>query len=90
MSAPTITLFRAAFDKLREGRATVALPDSEGRRVFLFTKRVWSSDRIPAPQPSVVLSDADLDAIEREPQGVPVTDAASTGSWRIRLERPNR
>lgn len=85
MTARTITLFRAAFDQLREGRATVSLPDSEGQRVFLFTKRVWPSDRIPAPQPSVVLTSADLAAIEAEPTGVAVTDAALTGSWTIRL-----
>lgn len=88
MSDRTITLFRAAFDKLREGRATVSLPDSEGQRVFLFSKRVWPSGRIPAPQPSVVLSDADLDLIERESEGLVVADAARTTGWTVRMETP--
>jgi hypothetical protein len=87
MSAHTITLFRAAFDKLREGRATVALADSAGQRVFLFTKRVWPSDRPPAPQPSVVLTDADLDLIEQEPEGLVVADTERTTGWTIRMAR---
>ncbi len=85
MTAPTITLFRAAFDALREGRHTVSLPDSDGTRVFLFTRRVWPSERPLAPQPSVVLSQADLDLIEKDPEGLAVTDSTLTTTWRVKL-----
>jgi hypothetical protein len=69
VSARIITLPRAAFDKLREGRTTIRLADSEGQRVAVFPQRVWPSARVPALQPSVVLSPADLDLIERDPVG---------------------
>lgn len=85
MSERTITLPRAAFDKLREGRTTVALPDSNGQRVFFFTKSVWPSERVPAPQPSVVLSAANLDLIEQQPEGMVVADTTGATGWAVRV-----
>ncbi len=84
MTARTITLPRVAFDKLREGRATVAVPDSEGRRVFLFPKRAWSGARLPAPQPAVVLTSADLDLIGT-PEGLHVAATEGDVGWLIRV-----
>jgi hypothetical protein len=86
VSERTITLPRVAFNKLRENRATVALADSEGQRVFLFTKQVWPSDRHPGPQPSVILSPTDLDLIN-QPEGLVVADVTHTTGWTIRVER---
>jgi hypothetical protein len=86
VSERTITLPRVAFDRLRESRATFALADSEGQRVFLFTKIVWPSDRHPGPQPSVVLSPADLDLIEQQPEGLVVADTTGTTGWTMRME----
>jgi hypothetical protein len=80
----TIVLPRAAFFKLREGRATVAVPDSEGQRVFLFAKRVWPSDRVPGPRPAVVLTDADLDLIG-SPEGLVCSSPDGAASWLIRV-----
>lgn len=85
MTARTITLPRAAFDKLSEGRTTVRLADSEGVLVFLFPKRVWSSDRVPAAQPSVVLSTADLDLIGRDPAGQVCGAVAGGTGWTVRV-----
>lgn len=84
MSERTIILTRVAFDKLHENRATVALADSEGQRVFLFTKQVWPSDRHPGPQPSVVLSPTDLDLIN-QPEGLVVADTTGTNGWTVRV-----
>jgi hypothetical protein len=79
-----IVLPRVAFDKLREGRTTIRLADSEGQSVFLFTKRGWPSARIPGPQPSVVLSTAALDLIGR-PEGSAVTGTVGGTEWIVRV-----
>ncbi|WP_433730881.1 hypothetical protein ACQP2Y_21250 [Actinoplanes sp. CA-051413] len=85
MSERTITLSRAAFDKLREGRITIRLADSGGRRVAVFPQRVWPSARVPALQPSVVLNPADLDLIERDPEGLVCASTDGTTGWTVRL-----
>jgi hypothetical protein len=79
-----IVLPRVAFDKLCEGRSTIRVADSGGRRVALFPKRVWPSTRVPALQPSVVLSTTDLDLIEA-PEGLIVADDTRTAGWTIRV-----
>jgi hypothetical protein len=81
----TITLSRAAFHTIRRGRSTVRVADSEGQRVALFSQQVWPSTRVPALQPSVVLSRADLDLIDQQPEGLVCAATAGGAGWTIRL-----
>lgn len=85
MSARTITLPRVALDKLFEGRSTVRLADSEGQLVALFPQQVWPSARVPALQPSLVLSSADLDVIEQDPVGLVCAPTDGTTGWTVRV-----
>jgi hypothetical protein len=84
-SGRDLILFQAAFDRLREGRVTVRLADSEGQRVAVFTRQVWPSSRVPALQPSVVLGPADLDLIERRPEGLVCAASDGSAGWTVRM-----
>ena len=86
MSERTIVMTDEGLDSLRTGIITVRASDNTGRPVVLFPQQAWPSERRPAPVPSVVLSAADLDLIEQQPEGLVVADVTRTTGWTIRME----
>jgi hypothetical protein len=88
VSERTITMTDEGLDSLRTGIITVRAEDSEGRPVVLFPRGAWFPDRsAPNLSLSAVLSFADMDLIESEPEGLVVADVTGTTGWAIRMDR---
>lgn len=86
MTDRTILLTAEGLDSLRTGIITVRASDSDGRPVVLFPQQVWESATSRADDPVVVLSADDLEAIERQPDGLPCPDATGATGWTVRLD----
>ncbi|MGX6604835.1 hypothetical protein ACWKSP_22305 [Micromonosporaceae bacterium Da 78-11] len=89
MSERTITMTADGLDSLRTGIITVRVNDSSGRSVVLFPQEVWDSSASRPDDLAVVLSHADLDEIEQEPDGLLVLKlpfGAEDSSYLIRME----
>jgi hypothetical protein len=83
MSDRTITLPRAKFDRLREGKH-VWWDDNTGREVLLHMQGARPGD-VYDGAPVAELTSADLDLIERQPEGLGVADTTRTTGWTIRV-----
>lgn len=85
MSKRTITLTTAQLADLRGKGQTY--DDNGGIEDIVRLLRDGSGySPLPGATNQIVLTDADLDLIEREPEGLVVADTTGTTGWTVRME----
>ncbi len=85
MTERTITMTAEGLDSLRTGIITVRATDNTGQPVVLFPQAAWESPMSRPSGPIAVLSNDDLDLIEKEPEGLVVVAVGLALSWRIAM-----